>query len=113
MLEADLLLPAGTSSLKAKRSLVTPLVSRLRRQFDVAVAEVGHTELHGRTKIGAVVVSGDARHCDQVLSAVEQHLDDSPELEVLSVRRRWLGPHDDGDQPSKVSGDMTTGRIEP
>ena len=97
VLEADLLLPAGTSSLKAKRNLVTPLVSRLRRQFGVAVAEVGHTELHGRTMIGAAVVSGDARHCDQVLSAVERHLDDSPELVMLSVRRRWLGPHDDGE----------------
>ena len=46
----DLLLPGDSRSLKAKRSYVRPIVAALRR-FDVAVAEVGALDRHGRAEI--------------------------------------------------------------
>ncbi|MEO6882256.1 MAG: DUF503 domain-containing protein [Mycobacteriaceae bacterium] len=92
-LELDLLL-GDVHSLKQKRSLVRPVVAELRRKHDVSAAEVGHQELHRRTVIGVALVSDDPAHLHQVLDACERMVAARPELELLSVRRRVLGPQD-------------------
>jgi len=74
-------------SLKQKRSAVRPIVSDVRRRFEVAVAEVGHLDLYRRTEVGVAVVSTDAGHCHEVLDAVERNVVDRPEVDGLSVRR--------------------------
>ncbi len=83
-------------SLKGKRAVVRPLVAELRRRFDVAAAEAGHLDLHRRSLIGVAVVAADAQHCGTVLDACERLVDAHPEVEVLAVRRRWLGDDDEG-----------------
>ena len=90
----DVLLPADASSLKAKRSYVRPVIAALRR-LDVAAAEVGDQELHRRAEIGVAAVSGDAGHVAEVLDGCERLVAGRPELELLSVRRRRYGAHDD------------------
>ncbi|HZM77738.1 MAG TPA: DUF503 domain-containing protein [Candidatus Limnocylindrales bacterium] len=89
----DLLLPGDSRSLKAKRSYVRPIVAALRK-FEVAVAEVGALELHGRCEIGVAAVAADAAHVAQVLDSCERLIAGRPEVELLSVRRRWLGDED-------------------
>ncbi|HEV2087064.1 MAG TPA: DUF503 domain-containing protein, partial [Cryptosporangiaceae bacterium] len=83
----DVLLPHDSRSLKAKRAYVRPVVAALRR-LEVAVAEVGGVDLHGRAEIGVASVSGDAGHLREVLDACERLVAARPELELLSVRRR-------------------------
>lgn len=85
-IEFDLLLGA-VGSLKEKRRIVRPLVSDIRRQFDVAAAEVDHLDLHRRTVVGASLVSGDAAHITDVLDAVERLVAGRSEVELLSARR--------------------------
>ncbi|MEO8330417.1 MAG: DUF503 domain-containing protein [Candidatus Nanopelagicales bacterium] len=92
-LRADLLL-GDVRSLKQKRSVVRPLISAVKRQFDVCVAEVGHVELYRRSEIGVVVTSGDITHCRDVMTACEMALVNRPELEVLSVRQRLVNEED-------------------
>jgi uncharacterized protein YlxP (DUF503 family) len=89
----DLLLPPDSRSLKAKRSYVRPIVAALRR-FEVSAAEVGLTELHGRTEIGVAVVGTDAAHVGEVLDSCERLVYGRPEVEVLSARRRLHGDDD-------------------
>lgn len=89
----DLLLPGDSRSLKEKRSYVRPIIAALRK-YEVAVAEVGALELHGRTEIGVAVVAADAAHVNQVLDRCERLVVGRPEVEVLSVRRRWYGDDD-------------------
>lgn len=89
----DVLLPSDSRSLKVKRSYVRPVVAALRR-FEVAAAEVGALDLHGRAEIGVAVVAADAGHVAEVLDACEKLVAGRPELELLSVRRRRYG---DGD----------------
>ena len=89
----DLLLPGDSRSLKAKRSYVRPIISALRK-YEVAAAEVGLTELHGRTEIGVAVVAADAAHVGEVLSACERLIFGRPEVEVLATRRRLHGEDD-------------------
>lgn len=82
-------------SLKEKRSLIRPVLAELRRRLDVAVAEVGHADLHRRSLIGVAAVAGDAGHVREVLDTCERLVAGRPELELLAARHRMLGPEDD------------------
>jgi hypothetical protein len=93
-LEADLLLPPSTRSLKAKRAVVRPLLADLRRRFAVTCAEVGEVDLHGRAVIGVAAVSGEMGHLREVLDTCERFLADRPETTLLSVRSRIYRPDD-------------------
>jgi uncharacterized protein YlxP (DUF503 family) len=67
---------AGSQSLKDKRQVVRSLVDRLRRQFNVAVAEVEAQESWQTAVLGLAVVSNEAGHAtrqfDRVVEAIEQ-----------------------------------------
>jgi uncharacterized protein len=89
----DLLLPDDARSLKAKRSYVRPILAALRK-FEVAAAEVGALELHGRTEIGVAAVAPDAAHARAVVDSCEHAIAGRPEIEVLSVRSRLFGVDD-------------------
>jgi uncharacterized protein len=89
----DLLLPGDSRSLKAKRSYVRPIIAALRK-YEVAAAEVGLTDLHGRTEIGVAVVAADAAHVGEVLTACERLIFGRPEVEVLATRRQLHGDDD-------------------
>lgn len=92
-LELDLLL-GDVHSLKEKRSVVRPVVAELRRRFEVAAAEAGHTDLHRRTLVGVSVVAAGPAHVHEVLAACERLVAGRPELQLLSARHRMLGPDD-------------------
>jgi uncharacterized protein len=94
VLELDVLL-GDVHSLKQKRSVVRPVVAELRRRFEVAVAEAGHVDLHRRALLGVSVVAADAGHVLEVLDRCERLVAARPELEMLSTRRRMIGPEDD------------------
>jgi uncharacterized protein YlxP (DUF503 family) len=89
----DVLLPADSHSLKAKRSYVRPIVAALRK-FEVSAAEVGSLDLHGRAELGVAVVAAEPAHIRDVLDACERMVAGRPEVELLSVRRRLHGEDD-------------------
>ena len=90
----DLLL-GDVHSLKGKRSIVKPMVSELRRRFEVSAAEAGHLDLHRRALVGVAVVGADAAHCVDVLDACERLVANRPEIELLSAHRQL---HTDEDE---------------
>jgi hypothetical protein len=92
-LALDLLL-GDVHSLKAKRSVVRPLLAELRRKYAVSAAEAGHLDLHRRTLVGVALVAADAGHVREVLDACERLVAAHPELEVLSARQRLYGEED-------------------
>ncbi|TKV29568.1 DUF503 domain-containing protein [Arthrobacter sp. NamB2] len=92
-IEFDVLL-GDVHSLKGKRSVVRPLVSDLRRTFELSVAEVGHQDLHRRAVVGAAVVGGDRQHVVDVLDRVERYVAARPEIELLSAHRQLLSSED-------------------
>jgi uncharacterized protein YlxP (DUF503 family) len=91
--EFDLLLPDDSRSLKDKRGYVRPIIAALRK-FEVAVAEVGELDRHGRTAIGVAAVAAEAAHIRDVLDRCERLVATRPEVELLSVRRRLHGDDD-------------------
>ena len=92
-IEFDVLL-GDVHSLKGKRSVVRPLVTDLRRKFELSAAEVGHQDLHRRTVVGAGLVGADRQHVVDVLDRVERYVAARPEVELLSARRRLLTSED-------------------
>ncbi len=57
-------------SLKAKRQVVGSLTARMRRTFNIAVAEVDNLDSWQLAVIGVSCVSNDRRHADEMLSKV-------------------------------------------
>ena len=97
-LELDLLL-GDVHSLKQKRALVRPFVAEIRRRFAVSVAEVDHLELHRRAGVGVAVVAADRSHVVDVLDEVERLAAYRPEMELLSVGRRFSTSSDEPAPP--------------
>ncbi len=93
-LEFDLLL-GDVQSLKAKRSVVRPVVAELHRRFSVSAAETGAHDLHRRANIGIAVVAADRAHVVDVLDAAERLVAARPEMELLSTRRGLRRSTDD------------------
>lgn len=89
----DALLPPDSRSLKTKRGYVRPIIAALRR-FEVAVAEVGAHDLHGRTEIGVATVAAEPGRVGEVLDTCERLVAERPEVELLSVRRRLWSDED-------------------
>ncbi len=57
----------GVFSLKDKRSIVKSIVTRLPKQFNVAVAEVEHQDVWQTAVLGIVTVGNDARYLQGLL----------------------------------------------
>jgi len=93
ILELDVLLGA-VDSLKQKRAVIRPVVSRLRR-LEVAATEAGDPDRHRRALLGVATVSNSAAQVHQVLDSCERLVAGEPEFELLSARRRIVGPHDE------------------
>ncbi|MDQ3305099.1 MAG: DUF503 domain-containing protein [Actinomycetota bacterium] len=87
--EFDLHIPEARS-LKAKRSVVKPIVEGLQRRYRVAAAEVGYLEQWQRTSVGVAAVAATAGHVGDILDEVERFVWSHPEIQVLSCSRSWL-----------------------
>lgn len=57
----------GVASLKEKRGLLKPLLTQLRRRFEVAAAEVAHQDRWQSAGIAIVAVANESRHVYAVL----------------------------------------------
>ena len=76
LLTLDLHIP-DAQSLKDKRHVLRSLKDRLRRQFNVAVAELEHHDVWQRSVIGVVTLSNEEKHLREVLQKV---LDEADEI---------------------------------
>jgi uncharacterized protein YlxP (DUF503 family) len=79
----DLHLP-GNGSLKGKRSILKPLLARLRKEYNIAVAEVNYHDVWQSSQIALVTVSNDVGHVQRLLEQavrwIEKH---RPDLNVV------------------------------
>ena len=85
ILQVELSLP-GTTSLKDRRRLVDGLSDRLRRRFEVAVAQVGPVEDWHEATLGIALVSNEARHARHRADAVVRFLEEQEQVTVTDVQ---------------------------
>ena len=79
LLTLELHIP-DAQSLKDKRQVIRSLKDKLRRQFNVAVAELDHHELWQRSVVGVVTLSNEEQHVEESLQ------------KILAEADRILGP---------------------
>ncbi|GAA0445142.1 DUF503 domain-containing protein [Lentibacillus halophilus] len=68
-------------SLKAKRSIIKRVSSKLRNEFNVAVTELNYHDLWQRAKFGIVTISNNKVHAEQVIQEILKMMDTFPDLE--------------------------------
>jgi uncharacterized protein len=79
----------GSHSLKEKRRVVRSLKDRLQARYRVSVAETRHQDLWQRAEIAACTVSGESRHVDEMLDAMDRLVMNEMRARVISAQRRY------------------------
>jgi uncharacterized protein YlxP (DUF503 family) len=74
LLTLELHIP-DAQSLKDKRHVLRSLKDKLRRKFNVAVAELDHQDLWQRSVVGIVTLSNEERHLRESLQKVLDEAD--------------------------------------
>lgn len=83
LLTLHLRLP-GCASLKEKRSRLLPLLNRLRREFNVSVAEIEAQDAWQRAIVGCAMLNTDAGRLDRALRQLVHWVETNwPEGEVV------------------------------
>ena len=80
-LQVELTIP-GVDSLKDKRMVLRSLKDRVRKSFNVSIAEVDDNDQWQSAVLAVVVVSNDRRFANQVLSKVVDFIGQSRGLVV-------------------------------
>jgi uncharacterized protein len=79
VLQVELTIPSA-DSLKAKRMVLRSLKDRVRRNFNVSIAEVDENDQWQSSVLAVVVVSNDRRFANQVLSKIVDFIEVSRDL---------------------------------
>jgi uncharacterized protein len=85
LLSLEIYIP-DSRSLKDKRQVLRSLKERLRRKFNIAVAELDQQENAQRSQVGIVSISNNAGHVEQSLRTVLN--------EAENMLGRYLESHD-------------------
>ena len=88
-IDVELHVPAS-ASLKNKRAVLKSILETARHRYGVAAAEVDHQDTWQRAGLCFAAVGGAASHVEDVVDEVERFVWSHPEIEVLSVERRWV-----------------------
>jgi hypothetical protein len=70
-------------SLKGKRHILKGLKERVRRRFEVSVAEVNHQDTWQRATLAVAYVSPDSRHANEVVSKALDFIEANVEGHVI------------------------------
>jgi uncharacterized protein len=89
ILEISLHLP-GVLSLKEKRSVLKPLLHRLRQKFNISVAETGQQDKWQAAVLAAACVSGNSAQAHRLLEQVLDFIENDPLCQVTGSRLEIL-----------------------
>ncbi|HMA62503.1 MAG TPA: DUF503 domain-containing protein [bacterium] len=74
LLRIEFMIP-GAGSLKEKRSLMKRMKHRLRKEFNIAVAELENLNDFSRGQLGFTTLSNDGQLPKKILVKVEEYID--------------------------------------
>ena len=77
-------------SLKEKRMLLKSLVSRIRKQFNVAVSEVDGMDLWQTTTLAIAAVGGETKRVNQILDYVLEFVRGERSIEIMKQQMEFL-----------------------
>ena len=77
-------------SLKEKRTLLKSLVSRIRKQFNVAIAEIDGMDLWQTATVAIAAVGGETKRVNQILDYVSEFIRGEHSIEVMRERMEFF-----------------------
>jgi len=80
----------GARSLKDKRQVLRGLVGRIRKRFNVSVAEVEHQDLWQRARVAVVSVNTDHGHLEATLQSVAGEAASTRDAELVDQQTEVL-----------------------
>ena len=81
LLRVDLKIPC-CSSLKEKRSIIKRYINKLRREYNVSVAELKNHDQYHACRLGIVTIYNDSDNVERTLRVILDLLDDSPDVQI-------------------------------
>jgi uncharacterized protein YlxP (DUF503 family) len=79
-----------TQSLKAKRQIVKSIITRVKNNFNVAIAEVEYQDKLQRALLGVAVVSTAQDHANGILSKVVNFIESMYIVDLLDYHIEML-----------------------
>lgn len=89
LLTLEIHLP-GARSLKDKRQVLRGLLARLRKRYNVSVAEVEHQDLWQRAVLAVVAVNTDQVHLEATLQSVASEAATTRDAELVGQQMEVL-----------------------
>ena len=81
----------GVHSLKEKRSIIKSLLTRVRKQFNIAAAEVDHHDVWQSSQIAIVSISNQAAHSNKMIESVLEWIEvHYPDALIVGEQRETL-----------------------
>lgn len=80
----------GYHSLKEKRRLLSSLKERLRRQFNVAVAESAFQDLWQKAQLTVVTIASCHSALERVFQQIEAFIDRNYAVEISRIQARFF-----------------------
>jgi len=79
-----------SQSLKDKRRVLSSLSERLRRQFNIAIAEVEYQDQWQRAQLAIVLVNTSWRMLQSSMSKLTEYIDRDRRVEITNTETRQL-----------------------
>jgi uncharacterized protein len=79
-----------SQSLKDKRQVLSSLSERLRRQFNIAIAEVEYQDQWQRAQLAIVFVNTNWRMLQSSMSKLTEYIDRDRRVEITNTETRQL-----------------------
>jgi uncharacterized protein YlxP (DUF503 family) len=74
----------GLGSLKQKRSVIKPLLTRLHNTFNISAAEIDYQDVWQSAVIGIAVVTNSTAHAQQMLNRVIRWIETNfPNVQIV------------------------------
>ena len=70
--------------MKEKRFVLRSIKDKLKRKFNVSVAELDFQDKWQRSQLGIALISNEYSHVEESLQKVFRFLDDSDEYEIIN-----------------------------
>jgi uncharacterized protein YlxP (DUF503 family) len=79
-----------SSSLKDKRMILSSLKDRLRKKFNIAVAELDYLDKWQRSELGIVTIGNEYKLVENSLHKIFDFLDRSNDFEIIKHRFDYM-----------------------
>ncbi|MGI6307977.1 MAG: DUF503 domain-containing protein [Dethiobacteria bacterium] len=79
------LLLMESASLKDKRQVVRSIIERLKKRFNISIAEVGHLEALKRTALGLALVSNETAYLEKMMGKVINFVEADARVQIIGL----------------------------